>query len=226
VIAKDLTQMQIDANVAEADVGGVRIQQEVDFTVDAFPSRVFKGKVTQIRNAPTTIQNVVAYDTVIEVDNRELNLKPGMTANVAIIITRRPDVLKIPNGALRFRPPEALAARTNVLASASSRPRAISGRKAAPSATAVASSLAKARQTHRTVYTIGSSNVTANADAVALEAVQIRTGVSDGIFTEVVDGLAEGNVVVVGVNSVTGAGPSLSSGKTIFGTKQRSNSGL
>src|SRR6266850_4794987 len=80
VIAKDLTHMQIDANVAEADVGGVKVGQSVDFTVDAFPARIFHGKVTQIRNAPTMVQNVVTYDAVIEVDNPDLELKPGMTA--------------------------------------------------------------------------------------------------------------------------------------------------
>ncbi|MEI2727013.1 MAG: efflux RND transporter periplasmic adaptor subunit [Verrucomicrobiota bacterium] len=106
-VASDLTKMQIDANVAEADVGGVEVGQEVEFTVDAFPERTFRGQVTQVRNSPLTVQNVVTYITVIEVNNADLKLKPGMTANVSIIVQRRENVLRVANGALRFRPPEA-----------------------------------------------------------------------------------------------------------------------
>src|SRR3989440_6926158 len=108
-IANDLTKMQIDANVAEADVGVVKIDQNVDFTVDAFPTRTFHGKVVQVRNAPITVQNVVTYDTVIGVNNSDLKLKPGMTANVSIIIAHKDDVLQLKNAALRYRPPDAAA---------------------------------------------------------------------------------------------------------------------
>ena len=93
-IANDLTKMQIDSNVAEADVGVVEVDQDVDFTVDAFPNRTFHGKVVQVRNAPITVQNVVTYDTVIGVNNADLKLKPGMTANVSIIIAHRDDVVE------------------------------------------------------------------------------------------------------------------------------------
>src|SRR5205807_7959761 len=106
-IANDLTKMQIDANVAEADVGVVAVDQQVDFTVDAFPARTFHGKVVQVRNAPITVQNVVTYDTVIGVSNPDLKLKPGMTANVSIMIAHRDDVLQIKNAALRYRPADA-----------------------------------------------------------------------------------------------------------------------
>src|SRR5207248_1398660 len=106
-IANDLTKMQIDANVAEADVGVVAVDQAVDFTVDAFPARTFHGKVVQVRNAPITVQNVVTYDTVIGVSNPDLKLKPGMTANVSIMIAHRDDVLQIKNAALRYRPADA-----------------------------------------------------------------------------------------------------------------------
>lgn len=102
-IARDLTKMQIDANVDEADIGRIKVGQQVDFTVDAYPDTAFKGTVSQIRNAPITIQNVVTYDVVIKVDNREAKLKPGMTANVSIIISSKNDVLKVSNAALRFR---------------------------------------------------------------------------------------------------------------------------
>src|SRR5581483_1159366 len=105
VIANDLTQMQIDANVAEADVGGVEAGQEVNFTVDAFVYRTFHGEVVQVRNAPITVQNVVSYDTVISVSNPDMKLKPGMTANVSIILAQRQNALKVPNSALRFRMP-------------------------------------------------------------------------------------------------------------------------
>src|SRR5207253_6417766 len=109
-IANDLTKMQIDSNVAEADIGAVSVDQDVDFTVDAFPTRTFHGKVVQVRNAPITVQNVVTYDTVIGVSNPDLKLKPGMTANVAIIIAHKDNVLQLKNAALRFRPPEAAMA--------------------------------------------------------------------------------------------------------------------
>src|SRR5258708_33228537 len=107
MIANDLTKMQIDSNVAEADVGVVAVDQNVDFTVDAFPTRTFHGKVVQVRNAPITVQNVVTYDTVIGVSNSDLKLKPGMTANVSILGAHRDDVLQIKNSALRYRSAEA-----------------------------------------------------------------------------------------------------------------------
>jgi HlyD family secretion protein len=102
-IAQDLTKMQIDTSVDESDIGNIKVGQDVEFIVDAYPDSTFKGRVWQIRNAPITVQNVVTYDVVIKVDNPELKLKPGMTANVSIIISTKKDVLKIPNAALRFR---------------------------------------------------------------------------------------------------------------------------
>jgi HlyD family secretion protein len=103
-IAKDLTQMQVDSNVSEADVGRITVGQDSTFTVDAYPERIFRGRVSEIRNAPIIVQNVVTYDVVIEVGNKDLKLKPGMTANVSVMIAHREGVLKIPNAALRFRP--------------------------------------------------------------------------------------------------------------------------
>jgi HlyD family secretion protein len=107
-IAQDLTKMQVDTNVAESDVGRLKVEQEASFTVDAYPGILFKGRVAQIRKAPINVQNVITYDAVIEVANPELKLFPGMTANVTILTQRRENVLKIPNAALRFRPPESL----------------------------------------------------------------------------------------------------------------------
>lgn len=106
VIANDLTRMQIEAAVSEADVGGVEEGQSVQFTVDAFPSRKFSGLVRQVRYAPVTNQNVVNYTTVVDVQNPDLKLRPGMTANASIVVAERKGILKIPNAAVRFRPPD------------------------------------------------------------------------------------------------------------------------
>ena len=106
-IAKDLTQMQVDSNISEADVGRIAVGQDSTFTVDAYPERTFRGKVSEVRNAPMTVQNVVTYDVVIQVDNKDLKLKPGMTANVSVLIAHKEGVLKIPNAALRFQPQSA-----------------------------------------------------------------------------------------------------------------------
>ncbi|MDH4231337.1 MAG: efflux RND transporter periplasmic adaptor subunit [Nitrospirota bacterium] len=105
-IAQDLTKMQVDSSVAEADIGKIQVGQPVEFTVDAYPDSPFQGKVSEIRNAPITVQNVVTYDVVVKVDNPELKLKPGMTANVSIVVSSRKDVLRVPNAAMRFRPSE------------------------------------------------------------------------------------------------------------------------
>jgi HlyD family secretion protein len=107
-IANDLSKMQIDASVAEADIGTAAEGQDVTFTVDAFPNRQFTGKVTQIRNAPKTVSNVVTYDVIISVQNENQRLKPGMTANVSIIVARAMNSLRIANSALRARIPDEL----------------------------------------------------------------------------------------------------------------------
>ncbi len=103
-IAQDLTKMQIDSSVVEADIGKVKVDQTVEFSVDAYPDITFKGTVVQVRKAPIIVQNVVTYDVVVGVNNRDLKLMPGMTANVSIIILSKVDALRIPNAALRFRP--------------------------------------------------------------------------------------------------------------------------
>lgn len=105
LLANDLAKMQIEAAVSEADVGGVEEGQPVNFTVEAY-TRQFKGKVRQVRFAPITNQNVVTYTAIVDVDNDELKLRPGMTATASIVTAQRTDVLRIPNSAFRFRPPE------------------------------------------------------------------------------------------------------------------------
>jgi HlyD family secretion protein len=186
-IANDLAKMQIDANVAEADVGGVTIDQDVEFTVDAFPSQTFHGKVVQVRNAPITVQNVVTYDTVIGVTNPDLKLKPGMTANVSIVSAHQDDVLKIPNGALRFRMPDESPT------PAAKRDPSAAGRQP--------TSKPPARGEHRVernVYVLPPSTSKPTR-------VTIKTGISDGVATEIVEGLKEGDRVVTGVTESSGA---------------------
>jgi HlyD family secretion protein len=109
-IAQDLTKMQIDTNIDEADIGKIKTGQDVEFSVDAYPDSTFRGIVEQIRIAPITVQNVVTYDVVIKVDNSDLKLKPGMTANVSVVVASKEETLKIPNAALRFKLPETAGA--------------------------------------------------------------------------------------------------------------------
>ena len=104
LIAEDLTKMRVDAYVDEADIGKVRVGQEVQFTVDSYPDTVFNGTISQVRFAPKEMQNVVSYATVIEVANPELMLRPGMTASISIIAAHKKDVLRVANAALRFKP--------------------------------------------------------------------------------------------------------------------------
>src|SRR5919201_647152 len=104
IIAADLTKMQVNANIDEADVGRIRPDQEVTFRVDAYPTEEFHGTVSQIRLQPVVVQNVTTYGTIINVPNDDLKLKPGMTANLKVQIAKRNDVLRVPNAALRFRP--------------------------------------------------------------------------------------------------------------------------
>jgi HlyD family secretion protein len=192
--------MQIDANVAEADVGGVAVDQDVDFTVDAFPAQTFHGKVVQVRNAPITVQNVVTYDTVIGVGNPDLKLKPGMTANVSIVAAHRDDVLKIPNAALRVRlpgdtpAPGAKGSPTPANASGG-RPRGGGGgggAGATRSGGGAGGGNRPERRTERTVYVLP-------ARFSKPVPTTIKTGISDGVATEVLEGLKEGDAVVTSV---------------------------
>jgi HlyD family secretion protein len=104
LIATDLTKMQVDTNISESDIGGIKEGNKASFTVDAFTDRVFAGTVTQVRQSPQTVQNVVTYDAVVSVENEDLALKPGMTASTRIIIDQRANVLRAPNQALHFTP--------------------------------------------------------------------------------------------------------------------------
>ena len=211
VIANDLSKMQIDANVAEADVGGVEVGQNVDFTVDAFPNRTFHGQVVQVRNSPITVQNVVTYDTVIGVNNADLKLKPGMTANVSIIVAQRDDALRIPNAALRYHPPEATASTAASArgASAGARPAGSSGQRGGggPSGSRPRGE----RRLVRNVYVLKDNKPTP---------VPIKTGITDGIFTEVTDGLKEKDKVITSSNVRQASGTSAAPGSPFGGMRR------
>jgi HlyD family secretion protein len=196
-IANDLSKMQIDANVAEADVGGVSVDQDVDFTVDAFPTQTFHGKVVQVRNAPITVQNVVTYDTVIGVSNPDLKLKPGMTANVSIISAHRDKALKVANSALRFRMPD------DASSSAAKRDSSASGGPAGGKPPGRVD-----RRAERSVYVLPSGESKPTK-------VTVKTGISDGVATEIVEGLKEGDRVVTGIAS--GSGPASNASSNPFG---------
>jgi ABC-type lipoprotein export system ATPase subunit/multidrug efflux pump subunit AcrA (membrane-fusion protein) len=157
-IAQDISKMNISASISEADIGQVKEGQPVDFTVDAFPEETFHGLVTQVRKSPTTTQNVVTYETIITVDNPEKKLFPGMTADVSILVAERKNVLKIPNTALRYSPPEGVTF------------------EAAPPKTF--------GRNQRLIYALGANSST-------LKPVLIKAGITDGVDTEILDGLGE-----------------------------------
>jgi HlyD family secretion protein len=169
-IAQDLTKMQVDTNVDEADVGRVKVGQEATFTVDAYPNQRFRGAVMEIRKAPINVQNVVTYDVVVAVGNPELKLFPGMTANVNVIVDHRDDVLRLPNAALRFRPQDAK-----------------------PDAPAGGAGRGARRQTNSQI-------VYATVEGGQLAPVPVQLGITDGVFSEVTGGgVREGQKVAVGL---------------------------
>ncbi|MDQ6860098.1 MAG: efflux RND transporter periplasmic adaptor subunit [Verrucomicrobiota bacterium] len=199
-IANDLTAMQIDSNVAEADIGSVAVDQDVEFTVDAFPMQTFRGKVKQVRNAPITVQNVVSYDTVISVSNPEGRLKPGMTANVSIVAAHRDDVVKLPNAALRFRMPGATPRPSGGAAPGAGRGMGSGGPGGARGGGGGGAQRGGQgeRRSERTIYVLAERGAEPKP-------VQIKTGISDGISTEVLEGLKDGDTVVTGAVQASGA---------------------
>jgi HlyD family secretion protein len=271
-VANDLSNMQIDANVSEADVGTVEDRQKVNFTVDAYPNRTFIGGVVQIRNSASNIQNVVTYDTVIGVTNADFKLKPGMTATVSIITGQRTNVLKVPNAALRFKPtepstnqtlvarllakvglgkaaktaatnavPVAKADSTNKVEVAENAPPPLTGNEPpdvlmrrvremrdrgeepSPEIRAKlrelfqsgalqrpgqgASSLGggngskpRSAPSWRTLYVLVTNTPPGSADPVlAPRLVRVKTGITDGSYTEITDGLQDGDLAITAV---------------------------
>jgi len=194
VIAEDLAKMQVDTSVAEADVGRLQDGMAASFSVDAYPSETFQGRVRQIRNAPQTVQNVVTYDAVIDVPNPELKLRPGMTANVTFVYAEKDDVLRLPNSGLRFRPT------SEMLAS--------SPREGTPPRTGGATPAARDGKAAR-----GSSRPDQRSIWVLRDgkpgSVRVRTGISDGTLTEILEGALEsGDQVVTDAPDASGGAPS------------------
>ncbi|MBM3837404.1 MAG: efflux RND transporter periplasmic adaptor subunit [Verrucomicrobia bacterium] len=270
LIANDLAKMQIEAAVSEADVGGVQEGQPVNFTVEAY-TRQFKGQVKQVRFAPITNQNVVTYTAIVEVDNPDLKLRPGMTATASIITSQKKDTLRVPNAAFRFRPPEGAIAKTSTNAVSSSgssnqiqAPVATSGPFAGlptppwmdgerrrptqeerekyeasltpeqrdqyrqimdqmrarfaqggggggfgggglggggPGLPAFGSASRTAQEGPRTqtVYVLEKEAGIGGGEEQVLRAVSVKTGITDGTNTEILEGLKEGEVVVTGL---------------------------
>ena len=200
VIAEDLRKMQVDTSVAEADVGKLTAGMDATFVVDAYPGERFKGKVRQIRNAAQTVQNVVTYDAVIDVDNAELKLKPGMTANVNFVFANRDDVLRVPNAALRFRPsPEVLGAMKTDGKRGHAGDSAVVG--GAPAATTPRPD--GAGRQRGTGSGGGKPDDTPDRKSVWVlsqgvpSSIKVKVGASDGTKTEVSEGaLAEGDQVI------------------------------
>ena len=192
-IALDLTKMQVDTNVSEADIGSVAVGQEATFTVDAYPGQVLRGTVREIRSAPVVVQNVVNYNAVIAVDNPEQKLKPGMTATVSILVAQRQNVLKIPKAALRFQPQLTPQEREQFLTAFQQQPAGASkGLGAAPR---------KTWQSTSKVWTLTPEG--------ALWPVAVRLGISDDQFSELHDGnLQEGQELIIGLSDNDGHGAS------------------
>ncbi|MCE9668719.1 efflux RND transporter periplasmic adaptor subunit [Myxococcus stipitatus] len=171
-IAEDLRKMQVNTSVAEADVGRLQDGMRATFTVDAWPGERFHGTIRQIRNAATTVQNVVTYDAIIDVDNPDLKLKPGMTANVTIVTAQKDAALAVPNAALRFKPalPEGAPPSGGAPATRSAHPPEDGG---------------------RTVFVLRPGHP-------GPVPASVRTGLTDGSFTEVTGEVGEGDAVVTG----------------------------
>ena len=188
-IAQDLTQMQVDTNVSEADVGNVAVGQAATFTVDAFPHQLFQGTVREIRQAPIIVQTVVNYNTVIALDNPELKLRPGMTATVSILVARRDQAIKIPKAALRFQPKLSEEEREAIAAYLRDRRGGSSPEGAAP----VSEAQRKRWQGGPMVWSLTPDGF--------LRPVQVQLGISDEQFTELTDGdLREGQALVIGMD--------------------------
>ncbi|ABC82742.1 efflux RND transporter periplasmic adaptor subunit [Anaeromyxobacter dehalogenans] len=204
VIAEDLAKMQVDTSVAEADVGRLRAGMPATFTVDAYPNEVFSGTVRQVRNAATTVQNVVTYDAVVDVANPDLKLKPGMTATVTFVYAQRDDALRVPNAALRFRPPPGLKRPAQGAQAQEAAAPAGQGARAAARPDRSGGDGARARPDGgRTVWVL-------RGEARDPVAVAVQTGITDGSATELVSGdLREGDPVVT---DATGGGASTRQG--------------
>jgi HlyD family secretion protein len=245
-IANDLTQMQVIANIDQADIGLVEQAKSVGFTVDAFPGAEFKGTIQQMRLNPQNVQNVVTYNVVIDVSNPEQKLKPGMTANLEVTIDERNNVLKVPNAALRFTPQVATGQQANQNGGAG---RAVQGsRRGAQQAGNANSANANAATVDNSATANGAQAEGARERVVpstspVLEGQsrrvwvlgqdgkpqprRIKVGLTDGAATEVLEGdLREGEIVITGQNVSGNSRPQTSSQTPPgFGSAPRTGAG-
>ncbi len=185
LIALDLTKMQVNTNVSESDIGGMAEGQDAVFTVDAYPGESFTGTIRQVRLAPINIQNVVTYNVVVGVDNKDLRLKPGMTANVSIVVAQKDQTLKVPNAALRFMPPKSERDRHEV--------------------DGQAVSVVERHSTAKSNEELRQKTVWKLMEDGSLAPVPVQIGISDGVATEMLsEALAEGELVIVGIDQSMG----------------------
>jgi HlyD family secretion protein len=213
-IANDLSKMQVECAVDEADIGKVKEGQKVRFTVDTFPDENFNGTVNQVRYSPTTTSNVVTYTTIVDVDNQQLKLRPGMTATVSIIAGEAKNVLRVPNGALRFTPTLPAEEIQKIMKEAgermAARRQAESGQ--APAGTAPASGAPAVTPSGGNGAAQGTrvrqpSRVWFQDESGKLRVAFIRPGVADTSYTEVLRSeLKEGQTVIIGLASSSPTG--------------------
>lgn len=226
-IANDLTKMQVQASVDEADIGKVKIDQTVTFTVDAYPEQTFRGKVRQVRLSPKVEQNVVNYTVIIDVPNDDMKLMPGMTATVTILVTKKESVLKVPTLALRFNPPEdQIEVKTDSQQrqsygedSARAERRKMMRERFAQGGGDFDPQVFQQRMAARGVRRVWVLN-----ERKKLEPIMVRTGLNDGTFTEIVRGkIDEGWEIVVGALTQRTTATQMSSP---FNTQQRNTGGM
>jgi HlyD family secretion protein len=234
VIANDLARMQVNASIDEADIGRVRAGQDVTFTVDAFPEQKFEGRLEQVRLQPVTTQNVVTYNTIISVDNARLRLMPGMTATVSVIVRNRPNALRVPTAALRFRPEgfedrraagqrgaaagPASGVTAGTPATGGFGPRGGSGELGARSGSERGDWRARMQGGSEAGGRTGESHAPGGRPGLVFvlgpdgqpKATPVKLGISDGRFVELVEGIAEGTLVLTGIEESAGPRPQAS----------------
>ncbi len=205
-IAEDLRKMQVNASISESDVGKLAAKMRATFTVDAFPQKRFEGVVREVRNAPKNVQNVVTYDAIIDVDNPDLELRPGMTANVTIVYGERKDALRVPNAALRFRPPADWWKKNGGdRTRAAGTEAAAGGARAEPAAGGARTERAAGTERKDRADT-PDRKVVWRLDNGEPRPVRVKVGLTDGSVTEIVEGdLKPDDVLVTEV--IGGAAP-------------------
>jgi HlyD family secretion protein len=196
-IANDLAKMEVHTNVDEADVGNVWEGQEVTFTVDAFPTRRFSGQVYQVRHAPVNVQGVVTYNAVARIDNRDLILKPGMTANVRFLVSQKEHVIIIPNMAMRFRPPDQKDEAQELLRRERSRVTSPVGTRRTSRAGGSGGGGGTRGNRQVTIYVLKDNKA---------HPLEVQVGITDGTRSEVLAGaLNENDAVIIGMSSAAAA---------------------